>query len=157
MRRFFSVAVCLALLAACESEAGPLSPEDSAAVRQLGVTYAQAVLTGNVDAVVALYTEDAVEMPPNTPVRMGLTAIRAGYEGEQGIAQAFTVTSAEIDGRGDLAYDRGTWSWTGMMEGMTEPITETGKYVAIAREQEDDSWLWHVVIWNSDTPLPGQE
>jgi len=157
MRRFFAVAVGLTLLAGCEPEAAPLSPEDATAVRQIGLAYAAAVLAGDADAVVALYAADAVEMPPNSPTRAGLAAIRGGYEGEMEVAQAFTVTSAEVDGRGDLAYDRGTWSWTGIVEGMTEPVTETGKYVAIAREQEDDSWLWQAVIWNSDTPLPGQE
>ncbi len=157
MLRVAPAAVCLALLAACEPEDGPLSPEDAAAVRQLGLDYAQAVLAADVDAVLAVYTEGAVEMPPNLPTRVGLAAIRAAYEGELAVAQAFTVTSDEIEGRGDLAYDRGTWSWTGVMQGMTEPITETGKYIAIAREQEHDSWLWQAVMWNSDTPLPGQQ
>jgi ketosteroid isomerase-like protein len=69
----------------------------------------------------------------------------------------FTVTSAAIDGMNGLAFDRGTWSWTGTPPGMSEPITETGKYLTIARRQEDGRWLWTADIWNSDTPIPEPE
>jgi ketosteroid isomerase-like protein len=154
MRRLAPVAVCLAVLAvACKPAAAPLSDTDIAAVKQLGQSYAQAVLAGNADSVVALYAEDAVEMPPNRPVRVGKAAIKAGYG--VGGTSAFAITSAQIDGRSDLAFDRGTWSWTGMMPGQTEPTSESGSYLVIARRQAGGSWLWTDVIWNSDTPLPG--
>jgi hypothetical protein len=40
---------------------------------------------------------------------------------------------------------------------MSEPMTDSGKYMAIARRQEDGAWLWTAVIWNSDLPLPEAE
>ncbi len=145
---------------ACQPSAAPLTDEDVTAIRSLGASYAQAVLAGDMDAVVALYAEDAVEMPPNMAARSGKEAIRAAYVSEAGsgpMAGEFALTSVEIDGSGDLAFDRGTFSWTGTPPGMTEPMTETGKYLCIVRRQEGGSWLWSSVIWNSDNPAPPME
>ena len=138
------------MIVACESTAASFSNSDVAALTQLGQSYVQAVLTGNADSVAALYTEDAVEMPPNMRARAGTAAIKAGYQPSG--TTAFTMTSGRIDGRGDLAYDRGTWSWTGIMPGKAEPTSETGKYLVIARRQADGSWRWTDMIWNSDAP-----
>ena len=66
----------------------------------------------------------------------------------------FTIPPTEIDGRGDLAYVRGTYAMTIMPEGAPEPIREIGKYVVILQKQPDGSWLVVVDIWNSDLPLP---
>ena len=99
-------------------------------------------------------------MPPNMPSSVGRDAIRANWAAgfEAGVeASAFTLTSAATDGVGGLAYDRGTYAWTGTAPGMTEPMTDSGKYVSIARRQDDGSWLYVAVIWNSDLPIPQPE
>ncbi len=145
---------------ACQPEGAPLSDEDVAAIRSLGTSYAQANLASDADAVAALYAEDAIEMPPDEPATGGRDAIRARYASvfEAGMeAIEFSLTSARIDGMNGLAYDRGTWVWTGTFPGMAEPTTLTGKHLVIARRQEGGAWLWTAVIWNSDTPLPEPE
>ena len=160
MRRIAFGALSLAWLVACQPAAAPLSDVDIAAIRDLGTAYAEANLAKDADAVAALYAEDAIEMPPNEPATVGRAAIRDRYAAGLelgGEAREFTLTSVEIDGMGGLAYERGTWTWTGVPPGMTEPITDTGKYIAIARRQEDGAWLWTAVTWNSDLPLPQPE
>lgn len=146
---------------------GPSAPntyarriEDVAAIRSLGTSEAQANLAKDADAVAALFADDAIDMPPNMPATVGKEAIRASYASEfelGGETTELTITSVEIDGMDGLAFDRGTYSWTGIPPGMTEPITDTGKYFGIARQQEDGSWLWTATIWNSDIPLPQPE
>jgi hypothetical protein len=45
---------------------------------------------------------------PDAPAIEGRAAIRAATEPDPGITvQEFTITSLEIDGYGDLAFDRG--------------------------------------------------
>lgn len=155
MHRFALTALAVSsLVLACQPTVGPMSDADVAAVRALGTSYAQAVLAGNAEAVAALYADDAVEMPPNVAARLGKATIQAAYEGGGGTT-AFTLTSQRIDGRADLAYDRGTWSWTGVLPGQSEPSSDTGKYLAIARRQADGPWRWTEVIWNSDMPPAG--
>ncbi|UCG87442.1 MAG: DUF4440 domain-containing protein [Gemmatimonadota bacterium] len=154
MRRLATAVLAVPFLAACQPAAAPLSDEDVAALRDLGTAYTEAVLAGDADAVAALYTENAIEMPPDMPSREGRAAIRAAYAAEGGVPQAFTVTSVEIDGLGGLAFDRGTWSWTGVVAAEGEPVTLTGKYLMVVRQQQDGSWLWTTGIWNSDAPMP---
>jgi ketosteroid isomerase-like protein len=63
------------------------------------------------------------------------------------------MTAVEIDGHDDLAFDRGTWSWTGREAAGMELVTQTGNYLSIARRQTDGSWRYSAMMWNSDTPL----
>jgi ketosteroid isomerase-like protein len=61
----------------------------------------------------------------------------------------FKAEPVEIEGRGDLAYARGIFSWTfRVAEG--EPFSDTGKWIAIWRRQADGSWLLSHDIWDSD-------
>lgn len=153
MRRLVLATLVISSLAACQPAAAPLSDEDVAAIRALGQSYARTNLAKDADGVAALYSSGAVEMPPNQPARVGNAAIRNAYAAFFGLgveASEFTLTAVEIQGEGDLAYDRGTWTWTGIPPGMTDQITDTGKYLGIARRQQDGTWLWTQMIWNSD-------
>jgi uncharacterized protein (TIGR02246 family) len=146
----------LLVAVACQPGVGPLTDEDVAALRDLGQTYVRGFSANDAGTVAAVYAEGAVEMPPNIPARDGVDAIRAAYASyfEAGAETVeFTMTAAEIDGIGGVAFDRGTWSWTGREGGRTEPVTQTGKYLSIARRQEDGSWRYAAMIWNSDQPL----
>ncbi len=66
-----------------------------------------------------------------------------------------TLTSVETDGMLNIAFDRGNYSVTVQEEGMEEPVTVTGKYIAILRLQPDGAWKISRLIWNENTPPPG--
>ncbi len=146
------MALALTFSACPAPEVGPLSEQDVEAIRSTREAYVQAVLAGDSGATVAQFTEDAVLMPPNQPLVEGRPDIGAWYT--PFTVTEYTVTEAQVDGRGGLAYDRGTYSVTFSTEGMPEPVSVTGKYVHILRKQPDGSWLWAVAIWNSDQTLP---
>ncbi|MDH3479494.1 MAG: DUF4440 domain-containing protein [Gemmatimonadota bacterium] len=158
--RHMILPLMLVAVAACQPGAGPLTDEDVAALQDLGQAYVRGFSANDAGAVAAVYAERATEMPPNMLARDGVDAIRAAYASyfDAGAGTvAFTMTAAEIGGIGGLAFDRGTWSWTGRQGAGTEPVTQTGKYLAIARRQEDGSWRYTAMIWNSDTSLPEPE
>ncbi len=134
-------------------EAGPLSEEDVAAIRDFNDLVVEAILANDASALTAVYTEDGVRMAPNEPAQQGRAAIQAAHEASPNVTKLSTTLS-EIDGLDGLAYDRGTFSITVRVEGMPEPLTETGKYIWILRKQPDGSWLIAAAIWNSDLPLP---
>ncbi len=138
---------------ACQPGAGPLSDEDIAAIRANGDAYAQSALSADWPAWAALFTDDAVNMAPNEPAIEGRPAIQAWGEAFPTMTE-FTSTPVEIDGRTDLAYIRGTYSYTATVEGAPEPVTDSGKYLVVLRKQADGSWLTTANIWNSDQPLP---
>ena len=130
-----------------------LSDEDVAAIEASVQAYNQAVRSGDWAAVAALYTEDAILMPPNQPIVQGREAILTWMEAFPPLTE-FNLVTTEIDGCGDIAFVRGTLSMTMSPEGAPEPIQDTGKYIEIRRRQEDGSWLISVDTFNSDLPLP---
>lgn len=134
-------------------EVAGLSDEDVAAIKASTEAYVQAVSSKDWIAVAALYTEDAVFMPPNQTIVQGREAIQTWMEAFP-ISTEFNLMAVEIDGHGDLAFVRGTLSITMASEGAPEPIKETGKYIEIRRKQQDGSWLIAIDIFNSDLPLP---
>ncbi len=132
-----------------------LSAEDVAANKALTAAYVQGVNSKDWAAVTALYTEDAILLPPNQPLVQGREAILAWAEAFPPLTE-FDLTLVEVDGYGDLAYVRGMGTMTMTPEGAPEPIKDTVKYIEIRRKQDDGSWLIAIDIMNSDLPLPAQ-
>jgi uncharacterized protein (TIGR02246 family) len=148
------------VFSSCQPGVGALSDEDVAAIRDLGEReIVEALLAEDWDHFVATFTEDAVRMPPNEPLHQGRETIREWAEANWGplTLTEFTQTMLSIDGRGDLAYVRGSYSATSEVPGFSEPVSDVGKVVAIMRRQDDGRWLIAVAIYNSDLPLAPME
>jgi uncharacterized protein (TIGR02246 family) len=148
------------VLSSCQPEVGPLSEQDIAAIRDLGEReVVEALLAEDWDRFAATFTEDAVRMPPNEPLHQGRQAIRDWAETNWGplTLAELTQTMLDVDGRGDVAYTRGSYSATSEVSGLSEPVSDVGKVVAILRRQDDGRWLISVAIYNSDLPLPPME
>jgi len=148
------MAVCLGFSVGCQRPTG-LSEADRTAIRQAGETDMKMKNAKDWDGDLALYTEDAIELPPNQAAVQGKAAIRAWYEAFPPFSN-FQEQSLEIGGQGDLAYDRGTYSMTVTPPGAA-PIEDRGKYLTIFRKQADGSWKGVCVMFNSDLPLPAKE
>jgi len=145
-------------MVACQPGVAPLTDEDIAALNAMRTAHVEAVLARDVDAAVDVYAEDALWWGADAPAVEGRAAIQAAIEPQPGMTvQDFDITSIEIDGYGDVAFDRGTFRQTIVIEGAEEPITVVGKYVLIARKQADGTWLWTLDIWNADAPMPQPE
>ncbi len=157
-------------LAAQQVASGALTDADITAIKEVAQQWAAHAEMGHAAVVAKLYTEDAIELPPYMSAMEGRAAI------EERIAEAIanlsdiTITSVEIVGMGDMAFDRGTYSVTveeegmegmeGMegkkgMEGMEGPMTVTGKYISVLRKQADGAWLISRLIWNENTMPAG--
>ncbi|MFQ5889195.1 MAG: YybH family protein [Gemmatimonadota bacterium] len=109
----------------------------------------------DVEGLLSLYAGDPVAMPPNEPALIGAEAIRSWLQAffEQGVLEADLWTD-EIQVAGDLAYGWGTYGLT-VTPGAGQPLTDSGKWVAIFQRQPDGSWKAARNMWNSDNSLPG--
>ncbi len=139
--------------AAQEAASGALSAEDVAAITNTIDSFVRANLASDWAAAAALFTEDAVRMPPNEPVIHGRAAIEAAMAQIESVTD-FTATPLETDGRDGLGYSRISYSMTYTISDIPEPVSETGKVLVIWRKQADGSWLAAADTWNSDLPLP---
>ena len=116
-------------------------------------TYQQSVIDGDWDVFTALFTEDAVYMIPNEPIIEGRKAIREML----GVYPPFpdmALTADVIDGRADLAFVRGTFSFSMPAEGEGEPSKEVGKLLFIMMKNKDGKWQITAESFSSDLPLP---
>jgi ketosteroid isomerase-like protein len=130
----------------------PLSDEDMTAINGTFQGFIQACLDGNWDLAVSYFTEDGLRMPLNAPIEQGREAFRAHFDVVEKITE-WTIHSSDIDGECGIAYVRYSYTVTGVLKGMSEPVTYTGKALGILQKQEDGSWLFIMDIWNSDAPM----
>jgi ketosteroid isomerase-like protein len=135
-------------------EAAQLSEEDVAAIRSLIDPYEQAVIAGDYQAAAVVWADDVIRMPPNAPMIQGKAAMMEEFETRTYTVEEFDQAFEEIDGRDGFAYARGPYSITYAIPGYTEPVSDTGKSLAILRKQVDGSWVMTIACWNSDLPLP---
>ncbi|UCG88728.1 MAG: DUF4440 domain-containing protein [Gemmatimonadota bacterium] len=155
--RMPSVVLMLTLgVTTCRPGVGRLSEEDVAAIRSTHAAYHEVVSAKDWDAVVTYYTTDAVIMPPNQPAVHGRDPIRDWYASFPPVTEV-ELPIVEIDGRGDIAYVRGTYTLTMAIKGTPEPIMDSGKNLAIWRRQPDGSWLIAIDTFNSDLASPSAE
>lgn len=153
-----SCALCFTVLfaimiTACQSGVAPLSDEDVATIRSYGPAIDQLALAGDWSAFVEMFTPDGIVLPANAPVIRGRSELQAMIESAAMTVAEHTIEFVDVDGYGDIAYARGTYSETYSVEGVSEPIADSGKILAVLRKQPDGSWLFSVWMWNSDLPL----
>ena len=129
----------------------PLSAADIAAIETTQQRFAAALLGRDFDALAALYTDDAVVMPPNEPAVQGRAAVKTWLAAFPAVS-AFTLRADRIEGRADLAYVRGTYTMTLSPEGAPAPVTARGKYVEIRRRQPSGEWLLEADMFSPDHP-----
>jgi uncharacterized protein (TIGR02246 family) len=129
-------------------------------IAKVSDAYVKASLAADAKTIAALYTEDAVEMPPNQPMVRGRAAIEQYYTKQFGGSaklQSFTLTKIESKASGDIGYEVGTYRQT-ITDGQ-HPMNDAGKYTVVMK-QTGGAWKVAYAIYNSDTaptamPTPG--
>lgn len=141
-------------LLAMQTGSQPASTASDKAIVAVADQYVKATLAGDAKAIAALYTEDAVEMPPNAPSVKGRAAIQQMYEKNFKEAKTgnFAVTHVDSRSSGDVGYDVGTYRQTITPTGGTE-MKDTGKYIVVLK-RVGGSWKVAHAIYNSDLPPP---
>ena len=143
-------------LSACQP-AVEQTEADVAAIQALVQAWVAAVEAGDVAGILALYTDDIVQMPPDKPANRGKQAIEEYYR------PGFELFSVEatwpVEGTEEIIVADG-WAFhvseyilrvTPKAGG--ETIEERGKIIEICRQQPDGSWKFAREIWNRNSPL----
>jgi len=153
VRRLLATFALLApALSACQSRPPALTDADRNAIRAVVANFDKGVLAGDWPAVVSVYAEDGILLPPNAPAVQGRAAIQNFFTGLPKIT-AFKQSVVEIEAQGNLAYPRGTYEMTMMPPAAKAPLNDRGKVLAVWRKQPNGSWLVLRVMWNSDLPI----
>jgi uncharacterized protein (TIGR02246 family) len=150
-----TVVLC-ALVAAISSAASAGSQgkdqgiaEARAAIEAANARFSEAFARGDVKAIVAMYTPDAIVFPPDSEMIRGNEAIGHFWKTTRDNgAQSATLTTVDVGRSGDIADEVGEVSVTIQPAGK-EPTTAAAKYVVVWKRQSDGSWKLHRDIWNS--------
>ncbi len=153
MKKLCTVLAALFVLAAsgCAPQVDTMA--DQAALGNVAEQYSAACGAGDAAALTALFTDDAVWMPPNQPAKVGKEVIEDQYRAlfDQ-LTCELELNQEEIAVAGDWAFDRTSYTVTLSPKTEGEPVKDRGKYINIYRRQPDGTWKIAAHIWNSDLP-----
>ena len=127
-----------------------LAQDDTARIRAGTASFMQSFNTGNAGAAAALYSDDALLMPPNAPAARGTVAIKEALAKEIAGAKKSGVTLSqgtldEIKVVGDIAWHSGSY----VVKNKAGKAVDGGKYLEV---WEKKGGKWRIVrdMWNSN-------
>ena len=140
--------VALIVLAGCTAQATQHPPADAQAIDDVYARFSTAYDEWDTQAVVDLYTDDALYLSGDGAIRRGRAAIEETFsflqrvkERGETISISFLFVDRAVEG--DLAYDVGYYQTISTPAG-GEPRKSVGKFVAVLKKQADGSWRFQV-------------
>ncbi len=151
-----AILLFVALTLSAGQPAAEQTEADVAAIQALVQAWGAAVEAGDVAGIVALYTDDIVQMPPDKPANRGKQAIEEYYGPS---LELFSVeVTWPVEGTEEIIVADG-WAFhlseyisrfTPKAEG--ETLEVRGKIIEICQQQADGSWKFAREIWNRNSP-----
>jgi uncharacterized protein (TIGR02246 family) len=142
---------CVAFLALSGFATSLKADDLGADMEAVNARWNAAFNAGNAQALPAMYTKDAVVLPPGAkPVTGGPEAIAQFWEGimKLGVKEhTFTIVSAHSDGK--FAYQNARWT-ANLVKATGEKTPLSGNNVRVFERQPDGSWRTKVHIHNAD-------
>ncbi len=128
-----------------------MSIED--AIRDTDARFAEAFNRGDLAAVVALHSADALLLGPDSPAERGGQAVEEGFKEMLDAGwKNIEIGSVQIGSGGDLGYHVGTFAADVPTEGGSDQRV-TGKFLDIYKPDAAGSWKIHVTMFNFDAPV----
>jgi ketosteroid isomerase-like protein len=127
---------------------------ESQAVRQRDMDFSKAASDGDMAAIDAFYTTDAMFMMDNEPSAVGAQAVHGAFSqmlAMPGFGVSWVPDHVEVSQSGDMAVSTG--HYTMQLQGPTGPMEDKGKYLTVWKKV-DGTWLVSHDIANSDMPMP---
>jgi len=114
--------------------------------------FGEGIRKGDAAAVGALYTEDALLMPPNYDMIRGRSSTQDFWGGaiKMGVKDA-VLTTVELMDLGNVVYEVGNYALKIQPEGQAA-FEDKGKYVVLWKKMPDGTLKIHRDIWNSSLP-----
>ncbi len=151
---FFLAALPLVLLNSVSFAEAPKADPARAPVEKHGAAFTDAFNRGDIAAVAALYSDDALVFPPDGDMVQGRSAIEALWKGTRDAGMkdlAFTVL--DVHSSGNLAVEAGKADFK-MQPANQAESSQTVKYVVVWKREKGGAWKVFRDIWNSMAPAP---
>lgn len=142
MKKLTLATLSLIVVAACAPPGSQVSTE----LPELDEAWEAAFNDGDVEALAAMYAEDARVMAPNAALGTGRDAVRAVFGGMIDAGLKGELESVEAVVAGDIGYQIGTYAISA-----DGTVVDRGKYIEIWRKVNGE-WKMANDIFNSDLP-----
>lgn len=153
---FAGVIACAPAGEAPPAETAP-PVDDEAGVRALCDSWDPTYMSGDADAMTALFVADAVRLPADAPLIRGTDAIRAAFaEDFEGSTYETSNPTDAVGVAGDWAYAYGSWTDKQTSEESGETTEDSGKWLSILR-RTDGGWKYAIDMWNRNAPRSSDE
>lgn len=161
LSRGLATLIVVVALAACGqpqqavTAAAGNSQEDVEAIRSLLTEIEQTFNSGQLDAFVPVFADDAVISGQGSPDVVGSAAIRTLYEGAMSQANMqVKFDTKEITVFGDLAYEAGTFTVTLADKNSGQKLGEvTSRHIHIFKREPDGRWkTWRMMTNSPEAP-----
>ncbi len=137
--------LCAAVLAMPSTALGQDASGAETAIAELAEAWDAGWNAGDGTAIAALYTEDAMLLPPGSEPISGREAIAAFWQGEVESGSQSQLTPGAVEDFGDTAIEvNGSWVATAP----DGSHLDHGKYTVVYKKV-DGAWLMHRDMWNS--------
>ena len=121
------------------------------AIEKVNLEFGEGFRRGDAAAVAALYTDDAVLLPPNSEIIRGRQGIEKFWrEAIQKGLKDVVMTTVELSVSGDTIHVIGNYT-VKIREKGQKLVEEKGKYLIIGKRTAA-GWKAHRDIWNSNMP-----
>jgi len=129
---------------------------DIAAIKDVMSQYATGCNTGDFDFWMSLWADDGIQMPPDTPVRIGKNQIKDGMKpafDQMNLDIAInSIEDAKVYGDLGLTVCKYTLKMTPKAGGETIDAMPDGKALTLYKRQPDGSWKIAYDCFNSSVP-----
>jgi uncharacterized protein (TIGR02246 family) len=149
-----AIAVALHLLLGIGEPPAPAQAQDAVrvAIEKQAADFAAAFNRGDAKAVAAMYTEDAIALPPDADLVRGRAAIEKLWtEAMASGMKTLAFTVLDVQSSGNLAVETGR-AMIGLQPPGQPMTTQAGKYVVVWQRGADGQWRLLRDIWNSGGP-----
>ena len=126
---------------------------DMEEIRRADLAWVAAQASDGLDGTMLFYLDDAVLLPPDSPMAIGKEAIRKASAtiDSPGFSVSWKPMKIEVARSGDMAYSIDTFEGTGV-DSEGSPIPVKGKASVIWKKQPDGSWKVAADMFSPDSP-----
>lgn len=142
-------------VAACAPQPTVDVGQELIALRAAATAYHEAASAKDGDAVVGMYDQAAVMIPPNAELVEGLEGVRNyrfGFIETPGVELEFEILRAEVSATGDIGWTLAIGEIT-INQSEGPPGRDQVRDFHTWKKQADGSWKVVVDVWNSGLPV----
>ena len=145
MKKILLLLPLMIVISACDQGA---SAGDPSVITERSAAWDAALNAKDIDAVVALYTDDARVLAPNSPIAVGHDGVRAEFGAMIDAGLSVKLTSIEMTVVGGMGHNVGTYVLTA-----GDAEVDNGKFIETWERGDDGVWRISNDIYNSDNPV----